>query len=903
MLFIIGAFIVTTISVLILSDYQLKKIIDESNNAVYQEKLEKIFKTLDTKFQRLKATGMIETYEDDFKHSVLKNLRRLHFKSDDQKIYPFIVDTNATIVLHPKLPFGDTSMADKKYMQDIMKLQEGNFYYANALGEENWCTIKYFKEWNWIIGYSVPLDIKYADERVFRNNLILIMVAIIVIAGTLISFLITRMMRPIIKLTTASAAIANGDLNHPIDVIDKPVGELQVLSQSFAFMRDSIRDQITDLNNMIVQLKERDERIREVVKELEEKNKKLIKSEEQLQSIIDNSTAVIYLKDSAGKYILINKRFESLFHVVNKDIVGKTDYDLFPKDMADAFRSNDQKVIATGDPLEIEEYAPHDDGVHTYISIKFPLHDALGDIYAVCGISTDISERKKVEDMQNNYNRILEQTVQTRTQEFMDAKEQAEIANKAKSQFLANMSHELRTPLNAILGFSQIVSASHNLNAKDREYIQIINRSGAYLLTLINDVLDMSKIESGQIILNESDFDFYRMLLDVRELCKIRFDKKGLYLTIEMAPEVPQYVRADETRLRQVLVNLLNNAEKFTTEGGVTLRVQCDDNFHESDGVVHIQFDIEDTGVGIDSNKIDQIFEPFIQDKAGLNSGEGTGLGLPISRKIVRLMKGDIIAESKLGQGSRFKVHIQLTRLEHAEVKSFLDDRKIIGLQPDPSGRIARYRMMIVDDIENNRQILSQLLTPMGFEICEAGNGKEAIRIWKKYCAEGHPLDLIWMDTRMPDIDGNEATKEIKRLAKEAGYSTIIIAVSASAFDRDIEASLSAGCDDFVSKPFKNSEIFEKMHQHLGLHFLYEEPLCNHSADSAKENDEMLKSIQALSTDWRNAMIQAIESCEYEEMCSLAAKIRDQHPILAERIQQEINQFDYDKIYNIIQIR
>lgn len=155
----------------------------------------------------------------------------------------------------------------------------------------------------------------------------------------------------------------------------------------------------------------------------------------------------------------------------------------------------------------------------------------------------------------------------------------------------------------------------------------------------------------------------------------------------------------------------------------------------------------------------------------------------------------------------------------------------------------------------------------------------------------------------MPEIDGNEATMEIKRLAKEAGHSTIIIAVSASAFDRDIEASFSAGCDDFVSKPFKDSEIFEKMHQHLGFHYFYEEPLCHHAADSVKENDEMLNSIQELSTDWRNAMIQAIESCEYEEMCSLAAKISDQHPILADRIQKEIDQFDYDKIYNLIQMK
>ena len=487
------------------------------------------------------------------------------------------------------------------------------------------------------------------------------------------------------------------------------------------------------------------------------------------------------------------------------------------------------------------------------------------------------------------------------------AQDQADSANQAKSEFLANMSHELRTPLNAIIGFSQIISHSRLLNKEDHENLRIINRSGEHLLSTINDILDMSKIEAGRITLNETVFDLYILMEDVRDICRIRIKKKGLFMRFDRAPDVPRYVRTDETRLRQMLINLLNNAAKFTNEGGVTVRLEC--STHPVSGPndkVHLRFEVEDTGPGIKQEDIDHIFDPFVQDKTGLESLEGTGLGLPISRKFAQLMKGDITVESYVGKGSLFKVDIRVSIPEHHEIPSQQFQRKVVALDPVSQNGISLdgqpflYRILIVDDVSTNRQVLSKLLSPLGFEVREAGNGQEAIEAWKEWQAEGHPPDLIWMDIRMPVLDGNEATKKIRHIAQQQDLDTKIIAISASTFGQDIEVILSEGFDDFVSKPFRESEIFEKMSKHLGISYLYEELSKTNETDSRKENEEILEMIQNLPSDWKSTMKQAIKDVNTNQISTLIDQIREQDDLLANAIQKTIDQFDYEKILSII---
>jgi GAF domain-containing protein/DNA-binding response OmpR family regulator len=409
------------------------------------------------------------------------------------------------------------------------------------------------------------------------------------------------------------------------------------------------------------------------------------------------------------------------------------------------------------------------------------------------------------------------------------AKETADAANRAKSDFLAHMSHELRTPLNAILGFTQLMSRDDSLNFDQQENLSIINRSGEHLLTLINDVLEMSKIEAGQTSLNENSFDLYCLLDSIQDMLEIKAAEKSLQLIFDRPTELPQYICTDESKLRQVLINLLGNGIKFTQQGIVILRVSvlsCHLSPLNSTKQLTLQFEIEDTGPGIASEEIDKLFEPFAQTETGRKSQEGTGLGLPISRKFVRLMGGDISVTSTVGLGTSFNFHIQVKSAESSEIQPAKFDRRIIGLAPGQPN----YRILVVEDKWANRQLLVQLLLPLGFEVKEAANGEEAIAL-----VENWSPDLIWMDMRMPVMDGYAATKEIR--AKNWNKPPIIIALTANAFEEERMIALSIGCDDFVRKPFQENTILEKIAEYLGVQYTYAEQSNRSSVidDAAKE--------------------------------------------------------------------
>lgn len=428
------------------------------------------------------------------------------------------------------------------------------------------------------------------------------------------------------------------------------------------------------------------------------------------------------------------------------------------------------------------------------------------------------------------YFTTLEQRVAERTTELKQsnqqltlAKEKAEVANQAKSSFLANMSHELRSPLNGILGFAQVMTRSQSLPKEQMENLGIITRSGEHLLTLINQVLDLSKIEAGRVTLNESSFDLYRLLDDLHDLFALKADDKRLQLLFEQPDNLPQYICTDQVKLRQVLINLLNNALKFTEVGGVSVRVSRHaeliktNPLTEIEGspnqVVALHFEVEDSGSGIAPDEMDQLFEAFTQTETGRQSQEGTGLGLPISRKFVQLMGGELTVHSEVGQGTTFKFDIQVQVVSQADVESLTStlQKRIIALEP---GQL-RYRILIVDDKWTNRHLLIKLLQPLGFELQEATNGQEAIKTWETW--QPH---LIWMDMRMPIMDGYQATHHIKSHTK--GQAVAIIALTASTFEEERVVVLDAGCDDFMRKPFREADIFETMRKHIGVEYVYE---------------------------------------------------------------------------------
>jgi signal transduction histidine kinase/CheY-like chemotaxis protein len=524
----------------------------------------------------------------------------------------------------------------------------------------------------------------------------------------------------------------------------------------------------------------------------------------------------------------------------------------------------------------------------------------------------------------------LENRVRERTAELAVAKEKAEVANEAKSTFLANMSHELRSPLNAILGFCQLTSRSRTLSPEDRENISIISRSGEYLLALINNVLDLSKIEAGRTTLNSQKFDLYRLLCEVEDMFQLKADDKHLQLVFDRADMVPQYIATDELKLRQVLINLLNNALKFTENGGVAVRVSLKETGEEvevgnravksqmlagnslnscnaiesegkgftalTDGLdparsCWIHFEVADTGAGIAEGELDNLFEAFVQTQTGIASQEGTGLGLPISRKFVELMGGKMSVVSEVGKGTIFKFDIQAIEVASAGNESKKTTRHPIALAPDrPS-----YRILIVDDKPINRQLLFKILNPLGFELKEATNGQEAVKIWDSW--EPH---LIWMDMRMPVMDGYEATKQIKGTIK--GQATAVIALTASVLEEERAVILSAGCDGFMRKPFREADIFDVMHKHIGVRYIYEDPSpANLPAIEYSKQAEITAADFTLLPDLlvRN-LRQGILNVDMDLIEGSIEQIRLKNEVLGGAIANCIYNFEYDKVLDLI---
>lgn len=451
-----------------------------------------------------------------------------------------------------------------------------------------------------------------------------------------------------------------------------------------------------------------------------------------------------------------------------------------------------QQVLETQQTLNLEYYlASTEQGFWWNASIS-PI-----DTESVVWVARDITESKQVE------------------QQLKQAKQAAEAASFAKGQFLASMSHELRTPLNAILGFAQLMVRDSSLKENHRSYLKIIHDSGEHLLELINDVLDMSKIESGRITLNIASFDLYHLLETLEKMFRLKVSDKSLQMIFKRSPAVPQWVSTDEGKLRQILINLLSNAIKFTNQGSIALSIEVindltngvtnevtkslESDFHLSAQPLKppptiLKFTIEDTGAGIPANYLEKIFEAFEQTDIGKKSSEGTGLGLPISLKFAQFMGGQITVSSRLGEGSIFQVDIPVEVLSSPVPLRQISDRYIIGLAPDQP----EYRLLVVEDRWESRHLLVKILEAVGFQVREAENGAEAIAIWNDW--EPH---LIWMDMRMPVMDGYEATRQIKSHLK--GQATVIIALTASALEEERTIILSAGCDDFVRKPFRFS--------------------------------------------------------------------------------------------------
>jgi PAS domain S-box-containing protein len=509
------------------------------------------------------------------------------------------------------------------------------------------------------------------------------------------------------------------------------------------------------------------------------------------------------------------------------------------------------------------------------------LRDQTEQIMGFVGLAYDLSERKKAEQALKLHKDELEHTVQQRTKELMLARDAAEAANKAKSVFLANMSHELRTPLNAILGFSALIGRDPDLSARLQENIAIINRSGEHLLTLINDVLEIAKIEAGKLQLEISSFDFGSMVRDVADMMLWRAKGKGLQLVLEMSSECPRYLKSDEARLRQILINLVGNAVKFTETGTVTIRFGT--YFQKGN---YLRIEVEDTGPGISEKDQKRLFNPFVQ-LAEDGVQQGTGLGLTITRQFVGLMKGSISVESTPGKGSRFRVELPIELIDRTD--AVIADSKppgvITGLIPGQP----KYRILIAEDQPENQLLLERLMNEIDLEVRLANNGEQCVALYKEW----RP-DLIWMDMRMPVMNGEEATRRIRELP--GGDKVRIVAVTASVFKEEQQKILAAGMDDFVRKPFRFSDVYDCLARQLNLRFQYTAVSTEDSAQ-VKLTSKMLS---GLPDEQRTELRDALLVLDSERIAAVIDGIVGIDAELGATLRRMSEYFDYQAILDAL---
>ncbi|MFN6517084.1 MAG: ATP-binding protein [Nostoc sp. CreGUA01] len=835
-----------------------------------------------------------------------------------------------------------------------------------------------------------------------RTTIILCIIAFLV-ATELGIFTARWIIKPILQLNISAKKIAEGEWEQTPKI--NRSDELGELAKSFESMAKQLEASFSVLEAKNA--------------EMQVLNEALSESQSRLTQFLEAMPVGVFITDAEGNPYYTNEIGQEILgqgavvEVPPKELSGVYQAylagtnKLYPSDRLPIVRAL-QGESGRIDDMEIRR----SDKIIPIEVLGKPIYDDSGNLAFAIATFFEIGQRKQAEKLLAEYNLILEAQVKKRTDEFQQVIEQLQItqeeliesqkiaaqekqaavreaarsaaANLAKSEFLANMSHELRTPLNAILGFTQIMSLDYSLSSEHQENLAIINRAGEHLLNLINDILEMSKIEAGRIRLNLSSFDLIHLLKNLEEILHLRAASKNLELVFEYAPDLPKYVETDENKLYQVLLNLLGNAIKFTDMGRVTLRVRLGYGaWRQGDNQTTIQpdkednqcpmpnaqcpmpnaqsliFEVQDTGCGIAPEEIDLLFEAFEQTEVGRKSQQGTGLGLAISRKYVELMGGNITVNSTPGIGSTFTFDVQIALACPREMPTNQNKYQFLALAAAQKA----YRILVVDDSKESRLLLVKILTSMGFEVREATNGKEAIANWESW--QPH---LIFMDMRMPVMDGYEATRIIKsqeleyrewgmdyreeavtsevnshsptlvasNLSGSQSYATanfsscdlnlpraltphcdftqtpegcchkgtIIIALTASAFEEERQRTLSIGCDDFIRKPFTQEVLLEKLSEHLGVKYTSQiqttnTPVVDQPTQMFTSVAELLSHLSQMSPEWLQQIHYAAASCSDDLILQLLKEIPSDKSQIFQVFRDLANNYQFEKIMEL----
>jgi PAS domain S-box-containing protein len=578
-------------------------------------------------------------------------------------------------------------------------------------------------------------------------------------------------------------------------ILSTPVEPGELLAQVRALLR------ITQVKEA---LSDKDADLERLETERQQAEEKLRQSQERFAQIAESLNDWIWEVDAGGTFLYSSPGVEKILGYSPDELVGKAHfYDLFPAAMREGLKAAALEAFAHKQPFRgFENVNVHKNGsLVTLETSGLPMLDSDGNLLGYRGVDSDITERKKTEASLQQYRDHLEELVDLRTMELSEARDQALAANLAKSTFLSNMSHELRTPLTAVIGFAQVMSQDRMASGQEKENLNVILRSGEHLLALINDILDFSKIEAGRVDLDLHDVDLGELFRDVADMMRGRAEAKGLQLVVKQTSAFPSFVNTDSGKLRQIIINLVGNAIKFTPAGQVTISL---DARPAPDGHL-LSIDVQDTGIGIGKDKLALIFQPFVQ-AGNRTMSEGTGLGLAISRQYVEMLGGDIMVASELHKGSHFHLAIPVGKADAGNLQALGRQPKMVDID-SPTSDI---RILIVEDQPENRLLLQSLLSRFGFQTREAANGMEGIAAFQKWQPQ-----LIFMDRRMPILDGIEATRRIRALP--GGHTPIIIAVSAQTFKEEQREMLAAGCNGFLRKPFSIDDMLTTLGQHLKL--------------------------------------------------------------------------------------
>jgi PAS domain S-box-containing protein len=732
-------------------------------------------------------------------------------------------------------------------------------------------------------------------------------IAVVLCSLALGLWLARRLSQPITLLNQASDALAHDSLRvKPLTMIPpQPTAELDNLAQSFNAMTLRLDESFRQLEAANTDLERR----------VQERAQQLRKSEERFLKAFQLSPASIVLLSWPDlKLREVNESFLLATGYSRSAVIGKTMVELdicvhsplTQQDLAMRLADPHNRPIRN-----VESYFRNRSGQVRTSLLCLDLLDVDGDPYLLM-VSNDITDRKQAELA------------------LSAAKESAEVANRAKGEFLANMSHELRTPLNAILGFSQLLARDLQIPSAQRAQLQIINDSGEHLLNVINEILEMSRIEAGRIVFSPSCFDLDHLLRSLESLLILKARTKGLTLRVGRSADLPQYLETDENKLRQVLINLLGNALKFTDRGLVELRIRCgeipdlpspwlperlaqpeqavqgdgpgkiqEDIQVEEDGAgadlvgadlvgadlageeratIGLWVEVQDTGPGIPDSFLAEIFSPFVQVSSAPG---GSGLGLAISRQFVALMGGELQVTSKLGEGSCFRFCLPVRSASRSDRSNREPHPWPIGLAPGQP----EYRMLVVDDRPESRELISQILLSLGLAVQTAENGEIALNRFEQWRPH-----VIWMDMRMPVMDGYEAVRRL-RLAP-GGTEPIVIALSASALDGD--RILAVGCNDLVLKPFRETVILDKLTEHLNLKFLYDQADDSRVEPMAGSTMNLALATQSLA--WRAQMTQAARAADDTQLRRLLEQLGPDQASLRDSLEHLIYNFSYDTI-------